>query len=887
MLAGLTLPASASAAASFSISDAQYGGTGLADGIFAEGDTIDASFALLAESNWETGTGGLSVPTTAKVSFPAGYNRPFAGATPGNITMNEEPFKIKLEPGYVCGEPVPLGLMMTGPSGSTTINPKLPTGVAGAEHRYISEMVGDQIYDSQTLASGVTVGADGRVKDVRVKVDYLQHTYGLRWYDVFLRSPTGTRVRLFHQHGGSTQFAMNNVTFDDDATRDVGDPSIVDYRDMALTPDQSLNAFDGEVAKGDWILEVKDIHERGKERGGVRGARTSTGRAGLGRAGAGGPESIGILGGWSIGVANAVCAPVPDPWFGPEPLIVDPAGGTVLDGSPSVDPGTGGGITKYEWDLTPASGFEVSGASPTATFPAASKGKRIVKLAVTDNATPPNTREVSREVLITKRPVIGSELTMTPTFPQAGETVTLTATATDEDGTINTVEWDLDGDGKFEKSGSSLSQTHSWAESGPKVVRVRVTDDTGATAVRTFNVGVKNQPPKPVLVVGGGKVRADGSPAASVPNTDVILDASQTTDPDGLPSTLTYAWDLDGDENVNYDTMTGNVSKNTTQFAKPGAYPVGVSVTDAYGETATARITVQVTAKPVARILMSSTAPAPGETVRFDGTQSTDADGSIVGYQWSLEPTSPLKSGEGVQSKSYPNAGTVQVRLVVTDDAGATAEALANVRVAVPGSGGGPIGGGGIVPPVTTPTPVPPKTTLPTDPTTGQPAVPNPQVVTVPGLDIAGIATNPAQQVAKAADAFTLEDAPAADGKLANGFAAKLNAASKQKAKKVLKGGIVVKITVNAPGTVVVKGMVAAPLAKKMGLKPKKKLPLAVASGKLVFKKAGTYKFVVKVPKKYQRSVKKSKKTAITLRAAVTDSQKKTLAIGRAVVVVK
>ncbi|MBI3804490.1 MAG: metallophosphoesterase [Nitrospirae bacterium] len=80
---------------------------------------------------------------------------------------------------------------------------------------------------------------------------------------------------------------------------------------------------------------------------------------------------------------------------------------------------------------------------------------------------------------------------------------------------------------------------------------------------------------------------------------------------------------------------------------------------------------VSINRPPVARL---SNAPASGEaplTIHFDGTASSDADGTIAAYRWDF--------GDGTTETAaavdhtYYTAGTYTVKLTVTDNAGATA----------------------------------------------------------------------------------------------------------------------------------------------------------------------------------------------------------------------
>ena len=88
---------------------------------------------------------------------------------------------------------------------------------------------------------------------------------------------------------------------------------------------------------------------------------------------------------------------------------------------------------------------------------------------------------------------------------------------------------------------------------------------------------------------------------------------------------------------------------------------------------------------PTASASASPFSPAVGESVSFDGSGSSDADGSITSYEWAFGDGATA-TGQTV-THSSGSSGDYTVTLTVTDDAGATG--TDTVTVSVGDSGGG------------------------------------------------------------------------------------------------------------------------------------------------------------------------------------------------------
>lgn len=138
----------------------------------------------------------------------------------------------------------------------------------------------------------------------------------------------------------------------------------------------------------------------------------------------------------------------------------------------------------------------------------------------------------------------------------------------------------------------------------------------------------------------------------------VSVDATGSTDPDG--DIVTYQWTF-GDGSV----ATGMTASHTYETA--GTYSVMLKVTDATSlvSTATHSVVVAPNVAPVAAFTSTPT----NLSVTFDAAGSSDADGTIAGYEWDFGDG---ETGTGAAvTHVYDAAGTYSVELTVTDDDGA------------------------------------------------------------------------------------------------------------------------------------------------------------------------------------------------------------------------
>jgi outer membrane protein assembly factor BamB/PKD repeat protein len=168
--------------------------------------------------------------------------------------------------------------------------------------------------------------------------------------------------------------------------------------------------------------------------------------------------------------------PVAD--FSSNPLDPTIGESVSFDGSLSAD--FDGSISSYEWQF--GDGTTATGASVSHSY--GSAGTYTVELTVTDDAglkaTTSRTIYVAEDSSSTRLPPT-AEFETAPAEPNVSEVVNLDASASTSDaGSIASVEWDLNGNGEFTESGTSID--HKFETSGFKRVCVRVTDDAGVSS---------------------------------------------------------------------------------------------------------------------------------------------------------------------------------------------------------------------------------------------------------------------------------------------------------------------------------------------------------------------------------------------------------------------
>ena len=316
-----------------------------------------------------------------------------------------------------------------------------------------------------------------------------------------------------------------------------------------------------------------------------------------------------------------------------------------------------GTISEYRWAF--GDGFGGAGATVGHTY--AEAGSYRVMLTVVDDLGASNSLARSVSVAPANQPPVAA-------FQVAcnGLTCTLDGSASsDTDGSVASYGWAF-GDGNNQTFGIP-AVSHTYPAAGQYAVRLRVTDDDGATATADTLVTVsepvaQNQVPQASFTLSCQELACD-------------FNAGGSTDPDG--TIVSYRWEF-GDAT----TRTLGVPSVSHSYPAGGQYTVRLRVTDDDGATATAEMLLTVS-EP----LPDNQAPQASFTYscqelacNFDAGASADPDGAIVSYYWQFGDGA---TGSGARvSHAFATDGAYEVRLTVSDDSEASDSAARIVQVA-------------------------------------------------------------------------------------------------------------------------------------------------------------------------------------------------------------
>ena len=238
-------------------------------------------------------------------------------------------------------------------------------------------------------------------------------------------------------------------------------------------------------------------------------------------------------------------------------------------------------------------------------------------------------------------------------------------------GTVNAVRYTAPSGAQVFASGT---MQWSWGLSNEEDLRIKQ-----ATYNILSDMGVQPDSPDQITTDPAGSNKPPvGSftvtPETAHLNETVTFDASSSADPDG---TITkYEWDLDGDGT--FETNTGTTKTVTRSYTAEGTFDIRLRVTDNGNATdvSVRTLTVIGNLPPNASFTVAPNPAIVGQTVTFNGSGSSDSDGTITKYEWDLDGNGTYETNSGTTptaTRSYTTPATLTIGLRVTDNGGKTA----------------------------------------------------------------------------------------------------------------------------------------------------------------------------------------------------------------------
>ncbi|MBE3101189.1 MAG: PKD domain-containing protein, partial [Firmicutes bacterium] len=215
--------------------------------------------------------------------------------------------------------------------------------------------------------------------------------------------------------------------------------------------------------------------------------------------------------------------------------------------------------------------------------------------------------------------------------------------------------WDWNGDGTYDNTVSTAVVKHIFESSGVFDVALKISLSSGLESIDKIKVTINSNP------------TADaGGPYTGKVDQIITFDGSKSTDSDGTISE--YSWDF-GDTST---IATGQ--KPTHAFSAAGTYNIKLIVKDDKGALSTESVAL-ATIEAEANLAPTADAGGPytdkvGQSITFDGSASTDSDGTIAEYSWNFGNNSTIATGQK-PTHTFSTAGTYTIKLIVKDDKGA------------------------------------------------------------------------------------------------------------------------------------------------------------------------------------------------------------------------
>ena len=330
-------------------------------------------------------------------------------------------------------------------------------------------------------------------------------------------------------------------------------------------------------------------------------------------------------------------------WVPPDPTDMD----TILftDGSYDSD----GMVVNWTWDF----GDGTTGYGSIITHNYSGNDTYIVTLTARDDDG--DSSSLQKEVVVSNEPPVAN-FSYSPLSPTTADTVHFNDTSADADGTVVNWTWDF-GDGN---ASHGQNPSHSYSDDGTYAVTLTVRDNDNGTANVTKYINISNVAP----VAGFSFI------PPSPRDVDTVHFSDESYDTDG--SVVSWFWEFG-------DGHNSTLQNPSHTYSDDGSYAVNLTVRDDDGASSVFTKTIEIkNAPPTAEFYYVPPSPDDLDNVSFYD-KSGDADGSIVSWKWEFGDGNT--SSEKNPSHTYADNGIYTVKLIVTDNDGATDPVLHSVLI--------------------------------------------------------------------------------------------------------------------------------------------------------------------------------------------------------------